>query len=124
MSSAHAACVCFDSYNSLMAVFFMTPLAFYAEYADAIKSSALQNSAFWFAMVSASLLGFLISIATFMQINYTSALTNNISGTVKVRRACVPVGRSNSICRIVFCSARRPQFRRCSRFSCLATKSR
>jgi hypothetical protein len=61
----------------------MTPLAFYVELNDALRSPALQNSAFWFAMVSASLLGVLISIATFMQINYTSALTNNISGTVK-----------------------------------------
>jgi hypothetical protein len=36
------------------------------------------------AMCGAAALGFLISIATFMQINYTSALTNNISGTAKV----------------------------------------
>lgn len=34
-------------------------------------------------MILAALLSVLISVATFMQINYTSALTNNISGTVK-----------------------------------------
>jgi hypothetical protein len=70
--------------------------------------AALGNMHFWVSMIIAAVLGVLIrcvvcarviasslnlsSIATFMQINYTSALTNNISGTVKVdtiRCACV-----------------------------------
>lgn len=63
----------------------MAPLALLSEGAAASATAALASGAFWRAMVGAALLGFLISVATFMQINYTSALTNNISGTVKVR---------------------------------------
>ena len=71
------------AYNSALAVPIMTPLAAITEWRDAVHSATLYDPQFWLAMLTAALLGFLISVATFMQINYTSALTNNISGTVK-----------------------------------------
>lgn len=71
------------AYNSLIAVPLMTPLAAWQEWRDVAQSAALRNGEFWLAMVAAAALSVLLSVATFMQINYTSALTNNISGTVK-----------------------------------------
>ena len=71
------------AYNSALAVPFMLPLAATIEWRNAVHSPALLDRSFWSAMLVSALLGFLISVATFMQINYTSALTNNISGTMK-----------------------------------------
>lgn len=52
-----------------------------------MESSALLVSAyFWVVMLCAGVLGFLIGIVTVMQIQHTSPLTHNISGTAK---ACV-----------------------------------
>lgn len=71
------------AYNSLIAVPLMTPLAAWQEWHDVAQSAALRDAEFWLAMLAAAVLSVLLSVATFMQINYTSALTNNISGTVK-----------------------------------------
>lgn len=71
------------AYNSTMAVPLMLPLALWQEWDGVQHSTAVHNVEFWLAMLAASALAVLISVATFMQINYTSALTNNISGTVK-----------------------------------------
>ena len=86
----------------MLAVPLMTPLALYSESSEASMAPALQSAAFWRAMVGAALLGFLISIATFMQINYTSALTNNISGTVKVCDSFFVLSFLRLLC--VFCN--------------------
>lgn len=52
-----------------------------------MQSSHLLTSAyFWMVMLCAGVLGFLIGIVTVMQIQHTSPLTHNISGTAK---ACV-----------------------------------
>ena len=50
------------------------------------KTAVLMSSYYWFVMLIAGFLGFAIGIVTVMQINYTTPLTHNISGTVK---ACV-----------------------------------
>jgi GDP-fucose transporter C1 len=71
------------AYNSAIAVPLMMPLAAWQEWAGVVSSSALRDTEFWIVMLLAAALAVLISVATFMQINYTSALTNNISGTVK-----------------------------------------
>jgi GDP-fucose transporter C1 len=49
-------------------------------------SYLLQSAYFWSMMLIAGVLGFLIGIVTVMQIQWTSPLTHNISGTAK---ACV-----------------------------------
>jgi GDP-fucose transporter C1 len=71
------------AYNSTIAVPLMLPLALWQEWDGVQRSTALRDAEFWIAMLAASALAVLISVATFMQINYSSALTNNISGTVK-----------------------------------------
>lgn len=71
------------AYNSTIAVPLMLPLALWQEWDGVQRSTAIHSTEFWIAMLAASALAVLISVATFMQINYTSALTNNISGTVK-----------------------------------------
>ena len=48
--------------------------------------SLLSSAYFWSMMTIAGVLGFLIGIVTVMQIQWTSPLTHNISGTAK---ACV-----------------------------------
>ena len=50
------------------------------------KTHVLLSPYYWLVMSVAGVLGFAIGIVTVMQINYTSPLTHNISGTVK---ACV-----------------------------------
>ena len=50
------------------------------------KAHVLLSAYYWLVMCIAGVLGFAIGIVTVMQINYTSPLTHNISGTAK---ACV-----------------------------------
>jgi GDP-fucose transporter C1 len=47
------------------------------------SSFVFASSMFWLIVIPAGLFGFLINIATFMQIQVTSPLTHNISGTAK-----------------------------------------
>jgi len=49
------------------------------------QSPLLFDSYFWFVMIFTGVIGFLINIATFLQIKHTSPLTHNLSGTAKVR---------------------------------------
>ena len=58
-----------------------------SSFCPVLAHSALLSSAyFWVMMIIAGVLGFLIGIVTVMQIQWTSPLTHNISGTAK---ACV-----------------------------------
>jgi len=56
------------------------------ELSPIMTSPALYTRDFWFIVLVAGLLGFLINIATFLQIQVTSPLTHNVIGTFK---ACV-----------------------------------
>lgn len=59
---------------------FLSPLSVLESY------EILFSAYFWLVMMLAGVLGFLIGIVTVMQIQHTSPLTHNISGTAK---ACV-----------------------------------
>lgn len=48
-------------------------------------SNIVITTEIWNALIISGLLGFLINIAIFMQVKYTTPLTNAISGTAKVR---------------------------------------
>ena len=75
-------------YNNINASLGFLPLVFLAgEHKELLaKTDVLMSSYYWFVMTIAGFLGFAIGIVTVMQINYTTPLTHNISGTVK---ACV-----------------------------------
>ena len=75
-------------YNNVNASLGFLPLVFLAgEHRELMaKTDVLLTSYYWFVMLIAGFLGFAIGIVTVMQINYTTPLTHNISGTVK---ACV-----------------------------------
>lgn len=75
-------------YNNLNASIFFLPLIFInGEHRTLMANTViLQTGYYWFVMSVAGVLGFAIGIVTVMQINYTSPLTHNISGTAK---ACV-----------------------------------
>ena len=75
-------------YNNVNASLGFLPLMLLAgEHRELLaKVHVLASSYYWLVMGVAGVLGFAIGIVTVMQINYTSPLTHNISGTVK---ACV-----------------------------------
>lgn len=68
----------------MIAIVFMFILSLVTgELSKALSVSFLWNLKFWALMTFAGLCGFLINIAFFLQIKYTSPLTNTISGTAK-----------------------------------------
>jgi len=74
-------------YNTVLAIVFMVPLIILTgEVGQIMKMTFLTNGKFWFTMIISALCGYLINIAFFLQIQYTSPLSNTISGTAK---ACV-----------------------------------
>jgi GDP-fucose transporter C1 len=72
-------------YNNMNAsILFLLPMIAFNEHKIILAYAQLLHSAyFWFIMNIAGVLGFLIGIVTVMQINLTSPLTHNISGTAK-----------------------------------------
>lgn len=75
-------------YNNMNATLMFIPLIFILGEHMVIYeySMMLYSIQYWILMSIAGFLGFAIGIVTVMQINYTSPLTHNISGTAK---ACV-----------------------------------
>lgn len=73
-------------YNTIIAIVLLGPLAFIFEFDGVRKVPFLFDPRFIWYMCITAFLGWLINIAIYLQIKYTSALTNAISGTVK---ACV-----------------------------------
>ena len=70
-----------------MAIVLLLPFVYFAgEFEFLKKSYFLGNFDFWALMTVTGVTGFLINVAMFLQIKYTSPLTNTISGTAK---ACV-----------------------------------
>lgn len=73
-------------YNSVLAIVVLFPFALFLEFGDVMEVPFLFDPYFLFVMSVTAFLGWLINIAIYFQIKYTSPLTNSISGTAK---ACV-----------------------------------
>lgn len=75
-------------YNTTLAIVFLFPLVLFSgELSDIwATSEAIYDMGFWILMTISGLMGFAINVAIFLQVKYTSALTNTICGTAK---ACV-----------------------------------
>jgi len=71
-------------YNNVNSLFLFLPLIYFTE-ASTIKNHVelLFSPFFWTAMTVAGVLGYLIGVVTVWQIQVTSPLTHNISGTAK-----------------------------------------
>eukprot|EP01105_Mastigella_eilhardi_P020752 TRINITY_DN4977_c0_g1_i4.p1 TRINITY_DN4977_c0_g1~~TRINITY_DN4977_c0_g1_i4.p1 ORF type:complete len:357 (+),score=124.39 TRINITY_DN4977_c0_g1_i4:28-1071(+) len=76
------------NYNTAFSVVLLPPLILaFGEYPALLsRGDVLGSTYFWVTCVITGIFGFAISLAMFMQIKYTSPLTNTISGTAK---ACV-----------------------------------
>lgn len=71
-------------YNNLnAAVLFMPLIVVFGEVSSVVKFPLLLNYAFWGLMTAGGVFGFAMSFVTGLQIQVTSALTHNISGTAK-----------------------------------------
>jgi solute carrier family 35 (GDP-fucose transporter), member C1 len=71
-------------YNTLLAVILLFPFTFLSgEMVGVMTFEHLLSPMFWSTMTFAAVMGLFINIAIFMQIKYTSPLTNTISGTAK-----------------------------------------
>ncbi|KXS19332.1 GDP-fucose transporter [Gonapodya prolifera JEL478] len=72
-------------YNTTIAIIMLFPLVVVSgEFSDMMDSVTFwYDTTFWSVMILTGLTGFLINIATFLQIKFTSPLTNTISGTAK-----------------------------------------
>ncbi|KAI9015768.1 triose-phosphate transporter family-domain-containing protein [Phycomyces nitens] len=76
-------------YNTTLAIIFLFPLVLFSGELSEIlqtKTEILGDMGFWALMTLTGVTGFGINIAMFLQVKYTSALTNTICGTAK---ACV-----------------------------------
>jgi len=70
-------------YNNINSCLLMVPIMLYYEGSILAKNMASTTLPFWFMMLVAGFLGFLIGVVTMWQIQVTSPLTHNISGTAK-----------------------------------------
>ncbi|KAI8391041.1 triose-phosphate transporter family-domain-containing protein [Radiomyces spectabilis] len=76
-------------YNTTLAILFLFPLVVFSGELTEIAAKStdvIQSMSFWVLMTITGITGFAINIAMFLQVKYTSALTNTICGTAK---ACV-----------------------------------
>lgn len=71
-------------YNTTLSVFFLFPLVLFAgELQGILNLYFLSEWGFWTLMTITGITGFVINIAMFLQIKFTTPLTNTISGTAK-----------------------------------------
>jgi len=71
-------------YNTTLAIVLLFPIVFFSGEIEEIRSVYfIKNIGFWFIMIITGVTGFLINIATFLQIKFTTPLTSTISGTAK-----------------------------------------
>jgi len=71
-------------YNTILSIFLMLPTIFISGESSGLKEAELLYDLYtWIAMTVTGIFGFMINIAVFLQIKFTSPLTNNISGTLK-----------------------------------------
>ena len=74
-------------YNTFLATIVLFPLVWLSgefSFLDAPEIHFLGDLYFWGIMTVTAIAGFLINIAIFLQIKFTTPLTNTISGTAKV----------------------------------------
>jgi len=71
-------------YNSIISIGFMLPLIWISgEFSTLLSNPLFYNKIVWINMTLSGVLGFLLNIVVYLQIKFTSPLTNNISGTLK-----------------------------------------
>lgn len=68
-------------YNTPLAIVFLAPFVWINGEFDILKER--RSSKFWTMQTIAGVVGFIINIAIFLNIKYTTPLTHNLSGTVK-----------------------------------------
>ena len=88
-------------YNNVNASFLFLPLMlFFGEFTEVSGFPKLTSMHFWFLMTMSGVFGFAIGTVTGLQIQFTSPLTHNISGTAKAAVqtviACVYFSESRS----------------------------
>jgi GDP-fucose transporter C1 len=72
-------------YNTTISIFMSLPIMYFFDELPGVNNIVISNQ-IWNAIWISGVLGFLINIAIFMQVKYTTPLTNAISGTAK---ACI-----------------------------------
>ncbi|PKC62004.1 hypothetical protein RhiirA1_424297 [Rhizophagus irregularis] len=71
-------------YNTTLSIFFLFPLVIFSgELHRIVTVDFLYEWGFWTLMTITGITGFVINIAMFLQIKFTTPLTNTISGTAK-----------------------------------------
>jgi len=71
-------------YTTLISLIFLIPIILaLGEYPVIANSPVIYQFDFWMVMTALGLLSFLINVAIFLQIRFTTPLIHNISGTVK-----------------------------------------
>ncbi|KAG0327085.1 hypothetical protein BG004_002840, partial [Podila humilis] len=72
-------------YNTTLSIILLVPIVMLSGEVGEIRQEVyfLGDISFWILMTVTGLAGFLINTAMFLQIKYTTALTNTISGTAK-----------------------------------------
>ena len=84
-------------YNNINAVFLFIPIMVLGgEVQGVLASDAIHTSMFWIEMVIGGIFGFAIGYVTGLQIQFTSPLTHNISGTAKAAAQTVLATQINS----------------------------
>ena len=68
-------------YNTLVAIVLMFPFVYFNDEFDVF--TPMRSKKFWGMQTLAGVTGFVINIAIFLSIKYTTPLTHNLSGTVK-----------------------------------------
>jgi GDP-fucose transporter C1 len=72
------------NYNTMLSIVFLIPfILLNGELQVLLTSPVLRDPYTWVQLTVAGVFGLMINIATYLQIRFTSALTHNISGTVK-----------------------------------------
>jgi len=71
-------------YNNFNACFIFLPFIFiFGEHTEVFNFDKIYSLQFWFAMIVSGILGFSMGYVTALQIQVTSPLTHNVSGTAK-----------------------------------------
>ncbi|OHT06854.1 GDP-fucose transporter-related protein [Tritrichomonas foetus] len=68
-------------YNTPIAIVALAPFVWFSGEFDILKEK--RTTKFWCMQTAAGIVGFIINIAIFLNIKYTTPLTHNLSGTVK-----------------------------------------
>eukprot|EP01098_Paradermamoeba_levis_P015610 TRINITY_DN8019_c0_g1_i2.p2 TRINITY_DN8019_c0_g1~~TRINITY_DN8019_c0_g1_i2.p2 ORF type:complete len:453 (-),score=124.41 TRINITY_DN8019_c0_g1_i2:82-1440(-) len=71
-------------YNTTSSLILMLPIVFFSgEWTALVSSTHFYSRTFWLTMTLTGVFGYILNIAIYLQIKYTSPLTHNLSGTAK-----------------------------------------